>query len=210
MGEREQLLRAVLENPAEDTVRLVFADWCDENGEGQLAEFIRCAVGEEKLKHTHASGAGGCKRCKMARVVCRYIENVAKKQFLPWAGDDTIWYGGRGLSWHRWCVTFARGFVSEVHLPTAAFLRHAESIFARHPVVRVVLTDKSPEDWGYGWGWTSSIPVELWHDGNGGPDCMLWIRASPQDCLDALSLRCIAYGRERAGLSALPLATVAT
>ena len=33
MTEREALLRAVCENPDDDTPRLVFADWLDENGE---------------------------------------------------------------------------------------------------------------------------------------------------------------------------------
>jgi uncharacterized protein (TIGR02996 family) len=35
------LLRAILEAPAEDTPRLVYADWLDENGQPERAEFIR-------------------------------------------------------------------------------------------------------------------------------------------------------------------------
>jgi uncharacterized protein (TIGR02996 family) len=41
MNEREALLRAVCENPDDDTPRLVFADWLQENGEEARAEFIR-------------------------------------------------------------------------------------------------------------------------------------------------------------------------
>lgn len=41
MTERESLLRAVCENPDDDTPRLVFADWLDEHGDPAWAEFIR-------------------------------------------------------------------------------------------------------------------------------------------------------------------------
>jgi uncharacterized protein (TIGR02996 family) len=41
MTEREALFRAVCENPDDDTARLVFADWLQEHGEEERAEFIR-------------------------------------------------------------------------------------------------------------------------------------------------------------------------
>ena len=44
MSERDALLRAVCENPGDDTVRLAFADWCDENGEPDRAAFVRLDV----------------------------------------------------------------------------------------------------------------------------------------------------------------------
>jgi uncharacterized protein (TIGR02996 family) len=44
MTEREALLRAVCESPDDDTPRLVFADWLDEHGEPERAEFIRVQI----------------------------------------------------------------------------------------------------------------------------------------------------------------------
>ena len=44
MNEREALLKAVCENPDDDTPRLVFADWLQENGEEERAEFIRVQI----------------------------------------------------------------------------------------------------------------------------------------------------------------------
>jgi uncharacterized protein (TIGR02996 family) len=44
VNEREALLRAVCENPDEDTPRLVFADWLQENGDEARAEFIRLQI----------------------------------------------------------------------------------------------------------------------------------------------------------------------
>jgi uncharacterized protein (TIGR02996 family) len=43
MTEREQLLAAICENQ-DDTARLVFADWLQENGELDRAEFIRLQI----------------------------------------------------------------------------------------------------------------------------------------------------------------------
>jgi uncharacterized protein (TIGR02996 family) len=40
----EPFLRAICANPEDDTVRLVYADWLDENGDGGRAEFIRLQV----------------------------------------------------------------------------------------------------------------------------------------------------------------------
>src|SRR5262245_21618304 len=37
----EALFRAVCENPADDTPRLVYADWLEENDQPERAEFIR-------------------------------------------------------------------------------------------------------------------------------------------------------------------------
>jgi len=42
MNERESFMRAIATSPDDDAVRLVFADWLEENGEPERAEFI-CA-----------------------------------------------------------------------------------------------------------------------------------------------------------------------
>jgi uncharacterized protein (TIGR02996 family) len=44
MSDREALMRAICENPDDDTPRLVFADWLDEHGEPERAEFIRVQI----------------------------------------------------------------------------------------------------------------------------------------------------------------------
>ena len=41
MNERNAFIRLLLENPRDDLARLVFADWCEENGEESLAAFLR-------------------------------------------------------------------------------------------------------------------------------------------------------------------------
>lgn len=44
MSARGAFLRAIAADPADDTVRLAFADWLDENGEPERAEFIRLQI----------------------------------------------------------------------------------------------------------------------------------------------------------------------
>jgi uncharacterized protein (TIGR02996 family) len=44
MKESDALLRAVIDQPAEDAPRLVYADWLDEHGQPDRAEFIRTQI----------------------------------------------------------------------------------------------------------------------------------------------------------------------
>ena len=46
MSDRDALLAAILANPAEDTPRLVYADWLQENGEPARGEFVRLVLEE--------------------------------------------------------------------------------------------------------------------------------------------------------------------
>ena len=45
MGDGPGLLRAILEAPADDAPRLIYADWLDEHGRPDRADHIRRAVG---------------------------------------------------------------------------------------------------------------------------------------------------------------------
>ena len=44
MTQHDALLAAVCAAPDDDLPRLVYADWCDENGQPERAEFIRVQV----------------------------------------------------------------------------------------------------------------------------------------------------------------------
>jgi uncharacterized protein (TIGR02996 family) len=49
VSERAAFISAILADLADDTPRLVFADWLQENGEDERAEFIRCQIEAAKL-----------------------------------------------------------------------------------------------------------------------------------------------------------------
>ncbi len=46
MSDRDALHASICANPDDDTPRLVFADWLDENGESKRAAFIRASIEE--------------------------------------------------------------------------------------------------------------------------------------------------------------------
>ena len=52
MTDHDALLAAVIANPDEDTPRLAYADWCDENGRPERAEFIRVQIRLERERHS--------------------------------------------------------------------------------------------------------------------------------------------------------------
>src|SRR5262245_43842779 len=57
MSEGKLLARAVLDHPGEDTPKLVYADWLDENGQPELAARIRTPrLGVEERRSWAKSG----------------------------------------------------------------------------------------------------------------------------------------------------------
>lgn len=64
MVRNEALLRTVIENPDEDTPRLVYADCFEENGEPERAEFIRvqCELDKIPAKHRRRAKLQECEK----------------------------------------------------------------------------------------------------------------------------------------------------
>jgi uncharacterized protein (TIGR02996 family) len=59
MSDRTALLAAICAHPDEDTPRLVFADWCDEHGEGKRAAFIRARIEYHRLRAADTAAPTG-------------------------------------------------------------------------------------------------------------------------------------------------------
>src|SRR5215212_5071916 len=55
MSETNPFLQAILETPDDDTPRLVYADWLDDHGEHEWAEFIRISC---RLSHMPRGSEG--------------------------------------------------------------------------------------------------------------------------------------------------------
>jgi uncharacterized protein (TIGR02996 family) len=137
MSDELAFLTAICTTPADDTARLVYADWLDEHGRGERAELIRvqceqAKTPEPELKTVvlwadrHATYPGGmCYACRKAEPLrCEYHTLE-----LRWRGllADTAfdWSGAVPRSWGR---EFSRGFVSHVTCSAADWLRHADSL----------------------------------------------------------------------------------
>jgi uncharacterized protein (TIGR02996 family) len=106
MTDRETLLRAIAENPADDAPRLVYADWLDEHGDPDRAEFIRLTTGPA-TGHT-------------ARV-----EELLARNGDRWRAEAPA---ARGV---QWGADLRRGFVHQACLAAADVFHPArEALFS--------------------------------------------------------------------------------
>lgn len=143
----EEHLQPILDEPASDLHRLVFADWLEERDPAR-AEFIRVqvALAETPMcryagNHTDLSRPC-CKMCaKNATLKARERELLTWK-WLPSlpnvAGvNDGQRVGMRHVvdGWSAW-FDFSRGFISSVTMPRSA-LPHLGSILAANPLERI-------------------------------------------------------------------------
>src|SRR5262245_30277055 len=147
MSDRAALLAAICANPDENTLRLVYADWLEENGDAKRAAFIRARV-EQHQRETADTAANavfefadtryswGVKRLDWSVVDAdlgnrvAVVKAIAKEKFKLTAK-------GEGLPRIKGVLFFGneRGFLSKVLVEdTPAFLKHAEAIFRAAPV----------------------------------------------------------------------------
>src|SRR5436309_9888956 len=125
MRDDEAFLRAVIDNPDDDLPRLVYADWLDEHGDHDRAEFIRL-------------------QCEMAEMARRTMTHQQYKK-LSVRSDELLavhrqhWVGALANFVEN--AEFNRGFVYMVSLSAAAFLAHAEQIWRLAPVEFLSLID---------------------------------------------------------------------
>lgn len=122
------LLADILENPHDDTPRLVYADWLEDHGKPAAGRFIaRQIVGKEPAM-VPLSWIGDAARgiFHVAR------KNTFRNEGRP--GEATLRNGGVRIEWRR-------GFIRAVRCPLAAWEQHGPALVARHPVERVEVTD---------------------------------------------------------------------
>lgn len=124
-ADEQAFLKAICDQPDDDTVRLVYADWLEEQGRSALGEFIRAEV---ELAHT-PPGTDEDER-RRAVLFARRAELLKGhatawlEPFRPFARKDA----------------FERGFVRTVEVPANLFLQNAERWFALTPLTRVKFT----------------------------------------------------------------------
>jgi uncharacterized protein (TIGR02996 family) len=119
-------LRAICEDPYEDTHRLVYADWLDEHGDAHRAEFIRlqCALAtmddeDEAMKAREAELLG--------------LHGEAWRAELP------------QIPRVMWATGFRRGFVESVALPHyTAWRNHGPALLAAAPLQTVCFIQVTP------------------------------------------------------------------
>jgi uncharacterized protein (TIGR02996 family) len=137
----EPFLRAICENPDDDTVRLVYADWLDEHGESDRAELIRIGL---------RLAAGGCSSAEEQSLRARERELIQRNRErwfaeLPRARNFEWSFGG-DLEWNTYW-RFDRGFVGCVTFwSVGAYRRNANRVFRSTPIRAVTVCDVRPAD----------------------------------------------------------------
>jgi uncharacterized protein (TIGR02996 family) len=114
MNQEEAFLEAIREEPDDDTVRLIFADWLEERGDPR-GEFIRiqCAL----VTMTDEDE----RRALLQDRVERLLEQHEPK-----------WVGSLASRVQRY--TFRRGFVEEITVSAAALITQGRDLFRHHPI----------------------------------------------------------------------------
>lgn len=214
MTDRDALLRAICENPDDDAPRLIYADWLDEYGRSEDAEFIRVQVELVRL------GFGGAQR-EDDDGIFRYSEPIR----LLIKRQHELWSAGHGRPilpdhhqrlipdvWKRdgSDLLVRRGFVERISTTTDKFLQMAAKLFALQPVTHVNLFDRRPSSTGRGYArcrgshghGQDHLPDEIWRylvDS----EVVYHVFANADRAMAALNTACVRYGRTVAGIESI-------
>jgi uncharacterized protein (TIGR02996 family) len=119
----DAFLADILEHPDDDAPRLVFADWLDDHGEAERAEFIRL-------------------QCELARLgeddprrpaLTRREAGLLARHRRAWAAPAAL--GGASGP------VFRRGFIEALDISAGLLLHQGERVFLRAPVREITLHD---------------------------------------------------------------------
>jgi uncharacterized protein (TIGR02996 family) len=129
MTEPKGFIGAIGEDLYDDTPRLVYADWLEEHGDPDRAEFIRLQCELEPMRDRY--------EIDRAAELHRREEELLRKHQQEWLGP-----GMEG--WDRWredgaSAEFRRGFVDTVAMPVRTFLARGAEAKQLHPTIRRVV-----------------------------------------------------------------------
>lgn len=127
MHEGPALLAAVLAHPDDDTPRLIYADWLEENGCPERAEFIRIQI--ELARRPNLT-----LQARESALLAAHAERWLAPLRTP---DGPLFGEAHGV--------FRRGFVETVWMTAGRFLERAGVLFAQTPVRELRVTRTSLE-----------------------------------------------------------------
>jgi uncharacterized protein (TIGR02996 family) len=120
------LIHAICDDPDDDTPRLAYADWLEEHGHLERAEFVRVQVRMARLPSDSPD---------LARLVWRARElfhhHHEKESFKPKVP--------RALEQFNW--SYHRGFVTKIRGTAARFIKSANGLLRHFPLEQVELTN---------------------------------------------------------------------
>jgi len=141
MTDGDALHAAILAAPDDDTPRLVYADWLQENDRPERAEFIRLQIAMARLM-PHELVAWNMRTIEM---------QASEKALLAAHGEE--WLAPLRAKGEPFQSTvthgqFCRGFVEIVWMPATWFRARAEVTFQRIPVRELRVTQTTEAEFG--------------------------------------------------------------
>lgn len=144
------LLDDIIANPADDVPRLIYADWLEDHGQDERAEFIRVQI-DEMTKHTCKCAPAlfvspGCPTCKLVkpmrsrnRSLLTKLADAFRPQ-VPWSWSVSIFTPTRDTP----RSIIRRGFLAEVHAPLSVLREHLPRLVREQPLEAVRATNREP------------------------------------------------------------------
>ncbi len=120
------LFQAIVKDPENDTPRLIYADWLEENGQPERAEFIRVQ----------------CEAARSPRFSPIWWELSERSEDLL-AEHKEEWLPSLGFQFTN--PVFERGFLSGLQMTTASFLTQAPRLFQKAPLARDICLERLGE-----------------------------------------------------------------
>src|SRR5262245_28794428 len=124
---RDSFLQAIRADPADDGARLIYADWLEDDGEAELAEFIRLQISLDGLPRS---------------VARHFFANLRLQEILannPERQDDLPSWARRVHETARY-QSYRRGLPAEIHCDPDDWLRHGHELLERYPIEEVSFT----------------------------------------------------------------------
>lgn len=147
---RETILPWVIQYRSNDAPRLLYAAWCEGNGEPERGEFIRVQVELAPLAIASREWWG-----KVVGDEYKRLERLRRRErelFVAAGPGQLEWFGAAhplplaGTDVASLLPWFSRGFITNVTCEAVDWLTHADAITREHPVERVRLTTMLPHE----------------------------------------------------------------
>jgi uncharacterized protein (TIGR02996 family) len=126
VNDGEALLATILADPADDAPRLVYADWLEEHGETERAEFIRLQIADPQSPDTPWDKFPARQRELWGRNSRRWI-SIGNEY-------DQLEFLAVGIDQYR------RGFIERIRVSWALWFAHADRVRRFTPLQEVQLT----------------------------------------------------------------------
>src|SRR5262249_3822520 len=133
-------LQSIVDAPADDAPRLIFADWLDEHGDPERARFIRtqCRLAGLTPAQEASDLEDGEERCRLeadeAELLPLMRDRLVNREHPRWVGKLSSWVKEQQPE-------FERGFVARLTTTPTKFLARADEVMKATPIQHLSLTN---------------------------------------------------------------------